>query len=78
LAEEIARDGKVIVRRPDRDFLLKIRNGGFEYEALLEMAVEKFDQMKELYIKSDLPDEPDAGKVEELLIRTRELFYQTT
>lgn len=78
MAEEIAREGKVIVRRPDRDLLLKIKNGGFEYETLLEMALEKTEQMTELYAKSDLPDEPDAGKVEELLIRTRELFYQTT
>lgn len=75
MAEEIAREGKVIVRRPDRAFLLKIREGHFEYEHLLEMAQEKTEQMEGLYATSDLPDEPDLRKGEELLVRIREAFY---
>ena len=75
MAEEIAREGKIIVRRQDRDFLMKIREGAFEYETLLEMVVEKTEQITELYIKSDLPDEPDTSKGEEFLIRIRDAFY---
>lgn len=41
MAEEIAREGIVNVRRGDREFLLKIRSGVFSYEELVELANEK-------------------------------------
>jgi hypothetical protein len=62
MAEEIAREGKVLVRRPDREFLLKIRSGVFSYEELLEQANEKIARMDELYRQSDLPEMPDVQK----------------
>lgn len=45
MAEEIAREGLVNVRRHDRDFLLKIRSGAFSYEELVEVANEKIVQI---------------------------------
>jgi len=41
MAIEIANEKKINVRRPDRDFLLDIKSGKYEYDELLEMAKEK-------------------------------------
>ncbi|SFD31829.1 Predicted nucleotidyltransferase [Chitinophaga sp. CF118] len=75
MAEEIAAEHKVIVQRSDRDFLLSIRRGEFEYEDLLKMVAEKLERIEELYLRSDLPDLPDAKRAEEILIQIREGFY---
>lgn len=75
MAEEIALHRQVIVHRNDRDFLLRIRSGEFEYEELLRMAEEKLERIEELYKQSYLPDTPDAGKAEALLVQIRESFY---
>jgi hypothetical protein len=75
MAEEIATQKKVIVERPDREFLLKIKSGGFEYDDLLKMVDEKLDRMDELYKRADLPDMPDEKTTNELLITIRTRFY---
>jgi hypothetical protein len=41
MAEEIALHKKVVTERPNRDFLLRIKNGEFMYEDLLARAEEK-------------------------------------
>lgn len=76
MAEEIAKEGKVNVRRHDREFLLKIRSGVFSYEELVELANEKVFQIEELYEKSDLPEQPNLEKAEEVLIEIREMLYK--
>lgn len=76
MAEEIAREGKIRVRRPDREFLLKIRSGHFAYGELLERANEKIASMETLYKQSDLPEMPDVSKVEEILVRMRQRMYR--
>ncbi|MBN9382645.1 MAG: nucleotidyltransferase domain-containing protein [Chitinophagaceae bacterium] len=75
MAEEIAIHHKVVVHREDRDFLLRIRSGEFEYEELLKNVEEKMNRIEELYVKADLPDMPDERAAERLLIRIREEFY---
>lgn len=75
MAEEIAREGKINVRRPDRGFLLKIRSGHFEYNHLVEMANEKVNEIELLFEKSNLPEVPDLTKANALLIELREKFY---
>lgn len=76
MAEEIALHKKIIVRRPDRDFLLKIRSGEFEYQYLLDRTEEKMERMSELFDRSDLPEEPDKNAAESLLISMRERLYK--
>jgi uncharacterized protein len=76
MAEEIAKVGKVNVRRHDREFLLKIRSGEFSYEELVELANEKIYGIDELYDKSTLPEVPDVRKVEEILVEMREYLYK--
>ena len=77
MAEEIALYRQVIVKREDRDFLLNIRNGGFEFDELMEMVEEKMEQIKTVFLKSTLPDKPALNQTEELLIKIREEFYQS-
>ncbi|MFT4973216.1 MAG: putative nucleotidyltransferase, partial [Saprospiraceae bacterium] len=62
MAAEIAREKQIVVRRPNRDFLLKIRKGDFEYQELLERAEAKIAEIETLYTKSDLPEQPDLEK----------------
>jgi len=75
MAEEIARFKQVNVRRLEREYLLKIRAGEFEYQDLVNQAEEKIQIIDELFEKSDLPDEPNAIEIETLLIKIREQFY---
>ncbi|MBO9731076.1 MAG: nucleotidyltransferase domain-containing protein [Chitinophaga sp.] len=77
MAEEIAQYKEVRVFRHDRDFLLRIRNGEFTYDALVEMATQKLDHMQQLYAASDLPDHPDPALAEGLLVRIREAYYDS-
>lgn len=75
MAEEIALYGRIIVRRDDRDFLLSIRNGEFEFDTLMSMIEEKTELIKELYEKSSLPERPDFKKAEAILVQIREVYY---
>jgi hypothetical protein len=75
MAEEIARFKQVRVRRAEREYLLKIRAGEFEYQDLVNQAEEKIQLVDELFKKSDLPDEPDFMKVQKILIDIRDKFY---
>ncbi|NHA06638.1 nucleotidyltransferase [Mucilaginibacter sp. HC2] len=75
MAEEIAVHQQVMVHRHDREFLLNIRNGEFEFDDLMKMVEEKMEYIKELYATSILPDKPDMQKAENLLVRIREKFY---
>jgi predicted nucleotidyltransferase len=72
MADEIAREGVLRVRRPDREALLKIRAGEFPYEALVDQAEAMLASMRDHFSASSLPDEPDRDQANELLIELRE------
>ncbi len=72
MAAEIATEKRIIVKRPNRDFLLKIRRGEFQYQELVEMAEEKAYRIKELFEKCDLQEQPDKEVVNGILVRMRE------
>ena len=74
-ALEIATTGQLHVRRPDRDFLLQIRRGEFEYEELVARAEALVAQVEAAFATSDLPEAPDHEAAEELLILLRRDFY---
>lgn len=76
MAEEIALYKEVRVHRDDREFLLKIRSGKFEYDQLMSMVEEKLEEIKSIYEKSTLPEAPDEAHAEALLIEIREEFYE--
>jgi hypothetical protein len=76
MAEEIASQKKVIVRRPNREFLLQIRRGDFSYEELVQLAEEKIARIDEVFHQSDLPDQPDFTRVNQLLVNVRKQVYK--
>ena len=75
MAEEIGREGAFKVFRPDREYLLRIKRGEFEYEDLMKQAEQKLAEIGQLYKGSALPDTPDGYRIEQLLIAMRKELY---
>ena len=75
MCEEIAREGRLNVRRPDREQLLAIKRGEREYEALLEEADNKIADIDLAYAESSLPDRPDVQLLNKCLIEMRSSYY---
>lgn len=75
MAKEIALEGKINVNRQDREFLLSIKAGAFEYDDLVRKAEKMKGNLPELFLKSNLPDEPDLKVINALLIKIRNDYY---
>lgn len=75
MAIEILEQGKIIVYRPNREELLNIRQGVFEYDDLVQKAEEKIQYIEKAYENSVLPEEPIKEKIEKLLINVRKEYY---
>lgn len=71
MAEEIVKEHKIIVERPNRQELLDIRYGKYDLQTLIDRAEEKIETIKEAYKNSDLPDKVDKEKVNEILVNIR-------
>ena len=76
MAKEIGADNKIVVKRPDRDFLLALKNAEFEYEELVERAEKLRTELEVIYEKSSLMERPDLDIVNELLVEIRAQFYE--
>ncbi|MES1223424.1 MAG: nucleotidyltransferase domain-containing protein [Bacteroidota bacterium] len=74
-AKEIATEGKINVWRKDREFLLDIKQGKFEYDDLVSQAEVLKNELTGLYAKSGLKDEPDTAEINKLLIEMRVSYY---
>lgn len=75
MAKEIAEEKKINVFRSDREFLLSVKSGEFEYEELIAKAEALKAGLAELYQHSGLPEFPDRETLNKLLVEIRELFY---
>jgi len=75
MAIEILRDGKILVKRPNREELLSIRRGEWQYDELIKKAKEKMQNVEEVFIHSSLPEKPNIRKVDALLVKLREILY---
>jgi hypothetical protein len=71
VAMEIATDKTISVRRPNADYLLKIRRGEVSLEEIIDNAEKDLAGLEELYLKSGLPKECDAEFVNDLLVQIR-------
>ena len=76
MAEEIAETGQLYVRRPNREFLLQIRRGEFEYEQLVADAEQLVTRVEAVFASSRLPDAPNKAVAELQLKQVRQTFYQ--
>ncbi len=75
MAEEILTEGKVKVKRENRDELLKIRHGEWSYDELIAMANTKMEAVERAHKSSRLPNEPDRIKIQSLLVEIRMVLY---
>jgi predicted nucleotidyltransferase len=75
MAKEIASENTINVKRPDRTFLLDVKKGKYEYDELVTWAEERKLELEELYTSSNLPESPNLKKINDLLINTRNGFY---
>lgn len=79
MAEEMLSTGKVIVKRPDREELLFIRNGGWTYDQIMHHMQKQNAKIDQLFINSSiLPDQCDVEKVDKLGIELIEQSFQTS
>ena len=78
MAKEIATEGKINVLRKDREFLLSIKEGKFEYDELVSKAEALKDELTSLYQHSDLPDEPNIQMINSVLVEIRKTCYNET
>lgn len=77
MGEEILTTGQVIVKRPDAQELLAIRNGAWTYEQLIEYAEYTDNRIQnELYHTSSLPKHPDLKFAAKLLMEVQDLVWQ--
>ena len=75
MAIEIGSEQRVNVIRPNREFLLDIKSGKYEYDELLAMTAAKQESMEKAYLTSSLPARPDVSAINDLTFRLREKFY---
>lgn len=76
VAEEILSDGKLNVKRPNREQLLDIKSGKMDYDDLLLMADKLMESIGKYAKMSDLQDKPDMVKIESILVGMREELYK--
>lgn len=77
MGEEILTEGKLLVKRPDAEELLAIRNGAWSYEKMTAWAEEKDEYIRgELYRKSSLPKYCNLNHAAEVLMEMQEMHWK--
>ena len=76
MAIEIGEGRGVNVRRPNREQLLSIRRGEYDYGQLVGEAEDKIKRMDEIFLNSNLDPVLDREFVDELLIQIRKVWYR--
>lgn len=77
MAKEIAVEGSVNVKRKDRDFLLDIKAGNYEYDDLVKKADQIKAELPVLFRNANLPEEPDVEVINKLLVNIRKAYYMS-
>lgn len=72
---EILTEGKVIVKRPDREEILAIKNGAWSYEKVMEFAADMQKKLDEAYPKTKLPKSVNFEKVNSLYHELFERYH---
>ena len=76
-AKDIVIKNDIIVKRPDEElkFLMKIRNGDYEYDYLINEADKLIKEVTTLFDNSNLPDKPSIDFIRDLEVSIRNEFY---
>ena len=73
---EALRDGEIIVKRPDAEELLSIRNGAWTYEELVAYADKMDNEVRTVwYKKTDLPKKPNLKRIGQLLMDIQDMVW---
>lgn len=75
VTEELLKTEELRVNRPNREELLAIRSGKFEYSVLLAQSEELIQKIDLAYEQTMLPEAIDAQKLENILIEIRKELY---
>ena len=75
MAESILSTGKLILKVPNRDELLAIKAGKFEYDDLLNKANDLMQSIETISANSSLPDKPDEDSITHMLVNIRRELY---
>lgn len=76
VAQQIMSEGKLINKRPNRDELLSIKRGDWQYDDLMQLAENIVADIEQATQQSHLPDQPDSAKVIATLIAMRTALYR--
>ena len=75
MATEIGESKGINVRRLNRDYLLSIKKGVYEYDDIVTDAEAKIIKMKEVFANSTLPNKPDFEAIKQLLYAMQKKRY---
>lgn len=75
MAREIAEGKGIIVKRPNRQELLDIRQGKVDLQTLIDRAESDINEIDRIFQGSGLPDKVDPELVNDILIEIRLDFY---
>jgi hypothetical protein len=70
-AIDAANTGEILLRRPNREFLLGIRRGEVDYDEIIELIKVREAEMNEAFDRSDLPDDVDTEMAHNLILEIR-------
>jgi len=70
---EILKTGIVNIHRPDREFLLSVRNGNVEYNEIISMVEEKIENLDKAKEKSTLPETINVKLINQLIEKIRKI-----
>lgn len=75
---EALETGNILVRRPDAEELLAIRNGAWTYDEIISYAEEMDRQVREvLYPKTILPKKPNIQLAAKLMMEVQDIVWST-
>lgn len=73
VAIEIATQKTINVRRPNAEYLLKIRKGEVPLQEIINQAQKDVEGLEQLFEKSGLPNDVDKNFVDDLLLQIRKI-----
>ena len=75
MAREIAQGKGILVKRPNAQELIDIRQGKVDLQTLIDQVESEIIEVDQLFLNSTLPNSVDDKLVEQLLINIRKKIY---
>lgn len=76
MAKEIGEGKGIIVRRENREELLKIRKGEIDLQSLIDKAEQDIKDLNDIFDKSNLPEKVENSLINKILIEIRKKHYE--